>query len=272
MVLKDQIGASSRHTPVTQRPRRLFKPTRLSSSNQQKPVLHVAETLSDYLYAHAKQAAHIIVLRGAGTDMETLKAVVALLGEANVTRAFGEIREIVNKPELAGKSIAHGFGPHPDHTDGTFDATAPIGFLLQAAKIDPNGGGLSVFKPLLPMLDEVPSYTFILALMRGVIRYRRIDENGVADAYRGHILKRENGMLRFRWRYDDHVKPEVVDDCGLPLQEAVDWLAEKIESTEPATYAAKEGDIIWIDNMTCTHGRTAMTPGSPRMMRRVWLY
>jgi len=209
---------------------------------------------------------------GAGTFREQFESLVKELGGAQDPHAFGTIREIKVDPK-AIKSIAMAAGPHPDHTDGTFDASSPSHFLLgvQTPDTDPNSGR-TVLKSVRHLLSKIPT-AYGEALKRAEIRYARTDEDGRVDTYDGHILEPlPSGEFAFRWRHDDQVRPEVVYDAGYPIVEAIEWVRGYLRETSGVRLTLLQGQILVIKNFRVTHGRDPLSGlDSPRLLLRAWI-
>jgi hypothetical protein len=77
--------------------------------------------------------------------------------------------------------------------------------------------------------------------------------------------------LAFRWRYDAEVRPEPVEPGATDLMRAIRRLRTLIARLPRLTYAAEQGDLICVPNRTWRHGRTRLSPGSHRLVRRVWI-
>ena len=185
-------------------------------------------------------------------------------------QVFGNIREIKYKPNQT-HSVAETCAAHPLHTDATFSEVPLKRFVLNFKQTDPLGGGVSTIFPISWILDAIPS-AYLEALEVSHVVYSRKSETEGDHSYRGPILYHDGQEVPvFRWRYDDIVMPIAVDSKGLPIRDAIEWVRHFIEQTPPLQYAAKPGDTFLFDNRKVLHGRTKLSPHSPRIAYRAWL-
>lgn len=225
----------------------------------------------EFLETVIGQPAAIVVLRReSAMTKEDVRRLAIILGGVKSCRAFDEIRTIKHVPS-AVRSTALGLGKHEFHTDGSFIPEPPSRFILSFRTSDPGGGGVSTFVPVSAILAEAP-LDVVMALNEAEYRFARDDDGGFTDVFTGPILSRDVlGNVAFRWRCDDHVRPEVVRSNGTAGTEAVQWVQSFLEIIKPVEYAAQTGEAILIPNRLWLHGRTALSPDSPREVYRAWI-
>jgi len=183
---------------------------------------------------------------------------------------FDKVRVIACDPSKH-HSIAESYDAHPMHTDASFADTQLERFMLHFKHIDDNHGGVSTFMPVQWILDEIP-YKYKRALEMAEVTYARLDSAGIAKAARVRILNWKSATeFVFRWRYDDKVRPLVVNSGGFEAEAAIEWVKEFIENKKPITYAAQRDETILVDNCTFLHGRTPLSPASSRVVWRAWI-
>jgi hypothetical protein len=234
-----------------------------------RPQLCQVESVGSLIRACQQIDAPVVVNKKMGAD--DLWKLAFLIGrEVQESRAFGDVRTIANVPGT--RSIAKSLSGHPMHTDGTFMDEPPTFFLLRFDKVDPGGGGMSEFLPVSDLLGTLEARHFkVLAGER--VRFARRDDAGDIDAWEGTLLGHDPfGRLAFRWRYDDEVRPEPVEPVAAELVQAIRRIRALIARLPRLTYAAREDDVICVPNRTWLHGRTALSPGSDRQVRRVWVH
>ncbi len=184
---------------------------------------------------------------------------------------FGKIREIkVNKKQ--SHSIAETIGCHPLHTDATFSNEILERFILSFVEVcKEKDSGTSLFFPVEWILNEIPD-KLRKALETSIVSYTRNSGIEGNKRYKGTILSYNlNSKLIFRWRYDDIVKPKIIDSKNLPIEQAIKWIYDFIQNTEPLKYSAKKGDTLLIDNCKILHGRTHLKPETNRLALRAWI-
>ncbi len=235
-----------------------------------EPLL-LTKTPAEFFEAAMDAPRALIVLRQQiAPSKEEVRRLALVLGGVQNTRAFGEVRSIKYDPD-AKKSTALSLREHKPHTDGSFMPTPPARFILSFAQSDPGGGGVSTFIPLSTILAAAPE-SVLASLYTAECRFARDDDGGFTDAYVGTILSRdERGCPRLRWRYDENVRPAVVNSHGTDAEAAIDWLHEFLLNNEPIKYAAKTGETVLIPNATMLHGRTPLSPDSAREVFRAWI-
>jgi hypothetical protein len=219
----------------------------------------------------AKDGSADLVIVNKEPSLENLEELIELLGEKRVNGAFPGIRDIKYDPAKS-KSVAESTGSHPDHTDGSFDKTPPVYFVLQYKITDPNGGGRNFFVSVKELLDQIPDQ-FREALQKAEVHFGREDESGHIEAAISPMLyTRENGIPGFRWRDDEQVGPSVVDDKGTDIVGAINWIRQYLKSCPRFFYMAQEGDHVLVVNDKTFHGREALSgTDSPRWLRRAWI-
>jgi len=217
----------------------------------------------------------IHVLHGFDMIKHAVEAMARLLGIPKDHRAFPGVRDIRFDPYADKNSIALSVAEHPLHIDGTFDENPPSGFLLGFKEADPLDGGVSTFVPIAKVLSTAPVWV-IRALQEAEFVMARTHGEALVDEFRGPLLSvNVRGETIFRWRHDEQVSPQVLDGSGYPALEAVNWVVNTLNDIEPETYTADVGDLIYVRNVGLggfLHGRTALSPDSPRHVYRVWLH
>ncbi len=183
---------------------------------------------------------------------------------------FDKVRVIACDP-TKHHSIAESYDAHPMHTDASFAATQLERFMLHFKHIDDNLGGVSTFMPVQWILDEIP-FKYKRALEMAEVTYARFNGAGMNKAVRVPILNWKSAEdVVFRWRYDDKVKPLVVDARGFEAEAAIEWVKDFIDNTKPITYSAQRDETILVDNCKFLHGRTPLSPASSRIAWRAWI-
>lgn len=182
---------------------------------------------------------------------------------------FDKVRVIAHDPSKP-HSIAESLDAHPMHTDATFAAAQLQRFSLHFKVIDNNHGGVSTFMPVQWILDEIP-LRYLHALELAEVSYSRLGDAGRVKAFRGPILSWKNDTdFIFRWRFDDKVRPWVIDSHGLEAEAAIQWVKDFIDRTQPIYYSAQRDETILVNNCTFLHGRTCLSPSSSRVVWRAW--
>lgn len=184
---------------------------------------------------------------------------------------FGKIREI-KLNENQTHSVAESTGEHALHTDATFSNETLERFILSFVEVDEDDkSGTSVFFPIDWILESIP-YKLGRALETSIISYTRNSEKEGNKSYEGPLLTfNKNSNPVFRWRYDDKVKPTIIDNKDQNINEAIEWVKNFIENKEPLSYRAKPGETLIIDNSKILHGRTKLIPGTKRIALRAWI-
>lgn len=256
--------------------RKEFSQSNLTSHNGDVDEKHfvVADTLADFMREYDASSTKNLVLVDTPLSKEDVEKVAMLLGGLLKHGAFEPVRTIAFDPKASVSSIALSAGAHPIHLDGTFAETTPESFLLHFAISDPEGGGRSLFYSVQDILAECP-LELVDAALTSTVRYARKRHDGDAtDEMVGQMLEKDGrGGVIFRWRYDDQVKPEIVDAKGKPIAEFIEWVRQYMENTPPISYQAKSGDTILIRQRYYLHGRSALSSvQSPRKAYRAWTY
>jgi len=182
---------------------------------------------------------------------------------------FDKVRVIAYDPSKP-HSIAESLDAHPLHTDASFAGHQLERFMLHFKVIDHHHGGVSTFFPVQWILDAIPDH-HRQALESAHVVYSRLGDAGIVKAFRGPILRsKANGDFIFRWRYDDKVRPMVVDAHGNDAEAAIQWVKDFLDSTKPIYYSARQDETVLVDNCRFLHGRTALSPGTRRVAWRAW--
>jgi TfdA family taurine catabolism dioxygenase TauD len=179
-----------------------------------------------------------------------------------------EIRTVRYEPTIRN-STALSLDALPLHSDGTFLERPPARFMLSFTTADPDGGGVSTFMPISYILAAAPDWVIEALLVARFLFPRGYD--GDTDVYVGPVLYHERSSLRIRWRSDHLWRPKVVDAMGVDAQGAVDWLHKYLSTAEALTYAARTGETLLVPNTVLLHGRTRLSPNSPREVLRAWV-
>lgn len=146
---------------------------------------------------------------------------------------FDKVRVIAYDPSKP-HSIAESLDAHPMHTDATFSSRQLERFMLHFKVIDNDHGGVSTFMPISWILDQIPR-RHLEALQLAEVSYVRLGDANIVKAFRGPILKlKSDGGVIFRWRYDDKVRPLVLDTHGVDAEAAIQWVKDFIERTPPS--------------------------------------
>jgi hypothetical protein len=191
-------------------------------------------------------------------------------GGIQETRTFGHVREIRNDPNNT-LSIAESLARHEQHTDATFQEVTPPRFMLYFERTDPAGGGVSQFLPSSEILAHLDP-DLVIALALGKVSYAREDHRGFTDHWTGPLLAHDDqGRWTFRWRYDERVRPVVVEDSHGRLEEAIEAVKALSDTLPKLEYAAVPGDLVVVPNRTWLHGRTQLSPNSDRLVLRAWV-
>lgn len=211
-----------------------------------------------------------VVVFNCPPTLENVVQTAALLGKTHDTAGvFDLVREIRNDPQST-KSIALSAAEHPPHTDGSFDDCPPKRFLLQFVEMDGHGGGTSTFWSIPTLLEKMPT-VYRNVLSNTPAQFVRSDDNGkTADFMGPMIYSRPDGGIALRYRNDTQVRPQPIGDVSL-FNEAVGWIETYLAQTAPVKYQAQAGDIIIVNNDAVLHGRTALSPNSRRLVRRIWI-
>ena len=145
-------------------------------------------------------------------------------------------------------------------------------FLLSFVEVDKNdSGGASLIFPTEWIIESIPS-RLLAALENSDISYTRLSSVEGNKNFEGKMLSYDSeGSAIFRWRYDDYVKPQVIDSKGYPIEEAISWVNNFINTTPPIIYRASPGETLLIDNCKVLHGRTELKPNSQRVALRAWI-
>ncbi|KAB8158822.1 hypothetical protein FH609_028975 [Streptomyces sp. 3MP-14] len=224
---------------------------------------------AEFVEAAGRLPRRLLVLRGERpVSPAELRRYCLALGGVLAFEAAAEIRTVRNDPTIP-HSTAMSLAALPMHTDGTFLPRPPDRFMLSFVEVDEGGGGVSTLMPLARVLAEAPDPVIEALLTADFLFPRGYDD--LSDAFVGPVLYRERDGLRIRWRSDDLWRPRVMADRGTDAAGAVDWLHAFLAETPPLTYAARPGETLLIPNTLMLHGRTALTPGSPRELLRVWV-
>lgn len=217
----------------------------------------------------------IVIYQGDGTE-EELKKIAGLFGGPLHNHVFTEIRDIRYDRKLALISLANSMKAHPPHTDGTFVNGNLKYFMLQSVAQDATGGE-GIFWSVDHLLEQMP-LEFQSLFSNNEFVFERLREDGVTrDSYRGPILTfNDNENPLFRWRFDVHVRPEIVSNGDnikdqLVFQRAVACMCNYFATTPPIEILYDPGDIVICDNQRVLHGRRALRDRSIRYMRRAWL-
>jgi len=239
-----------------------------SVSGTEASVVFV-DDLPSFLEAAEEYPRHVIVLRSPEppSSAELRRYCLALGGILEFDRA-AEIRTVRYEPSIPN-STALSLDALPLHSDGTFLERPPARFMLSFTVADPDGGGVSTFMPITHILAAAPDWV-IEALLVGRFLFPRAYD-GDTDVYVGPVLYHERSALRIRWRSDHLWRPKVIDAVGTDAQGAVDWLHKFLSTTEPLTYAAHTGETVLVPNTVVLHGRTRLSPDSPRELLRAWV-
>lgn len=229
-------------------------------------------SVSEFFEAHHNYPRNIIVLKRNVLSKSDLLKIARIIGRPYIHGAFEAVREIKISPST-GKFLALSSAAHPPHIDGTFAEQTPSNFLLSFAQADVDGGGTSHFWSISELLEACP-YDYVVALQTGIVEYSRVSEKGGADIWNGSILSTDRtGQLILRWRNDEFVYPKVLDDKGLPLSKAIDWLKAYFKENSPYEYQGETGDTIRIPQAAYLHGRSELSSDvSERLVYRLWMY
>jgi len=241
----------------------------LQAKNPGRPIIYRASSLEEA--AQSAKNGHPVTICNQTPDLETVHRLTSLLGVSHDSKVFAEVRDICCNSN-SNKSIALSHGCHPPHTDGTFDVDPPSLFFLQCVRPDENGGGISTFWSIAELLDKMPAY-FHNILRQTPVKFERQDDNGTAAQFIGPMLcPRPNGKTALlRYRNDDQVQPQPIEGDTAKFHEALAWVKTYLAQTPPVEYQAASGDLIVVNNDLVLHGRTALSPNSNRLVRRVWL-
>lgn len=221
---------------------------------------------------HAAQTGVPVVIYNHPPNLEILRILCQSLGSTHQNSVFPEVREIKADPNST-KSIALSYGEHPPHTDGTFEKNPPPFFILQFVETDRLGGGTSTFWSVQDLLAQMPA-DYQNVLWHTPVQFQRLDDNGgKAGTIAPMLSYRSPNQISLRYRNDHQVYPQVVSpQSDLTLfNQALDWMKTYLAETEPVKYQAQAGDVIIINNDAVFHGRTALSPQSRRLVRRVWI-
>lgn len=213
--------------------------------------------------------ADVVLYRAGSTEHSVLERVVNLLGGDRESGPFGRYRRIAYDPRKQ-HSVAESCAAHPLHTDGSFDFDVPAFFALHCEVADPTGGGINTFLSHREMRGAMPSRLFD-AMCTADVRFGRQDDSGRVDAYVGPMYFIRNGTWALRWRDDDQVGPVVANARGTPIAEAIEWVRGYLRSVTPVGVFVCRGDIAIVNNDTVLHGRTKLSPNSPRSVIRAWI-
>lgn len=204
-------------------------------------------------------------------DIDSLDEDIKEVTDYFADDTFGEIREIkLNKNQ--SHSVAETTSEHALHTDATFSNDVLERFVLSFVEVEEDDkSGTSIFFPIEWILVEIP-YKLGKALEVSTVSYVRKSEKEGDKKYEGPILKFDEDFKPiFRWRYDNKVKPKIIDSKELPINNAIEWVNEFIKNKEPLSYKAKAGETLIIDNTKILHGRTKLTEETKRIALRAWI-
>lgn len=206
---------------------------------------------------------------------ESLISVARDLAEQLGHSVFSEIDEI--KPDLNAEgvhnSIRLSLKRHELHTDGNFQAgDQPSHFLLQAARIDPAGGGASTFLPTQSILKQLPD-SFRKALEERSVLFRHKNRDGSVKNFITTVLnRRADGSYAIRYANDPQVRITPLSSNDWELERALNLVGRYVSEATPVTYAANVGDVILVCNDLVFHGREAISEyGGERLMRRIYI-
>lgn len=230
----------------------------------------IATSLPAFLEAAERCPRSLVVLRaGDPPSTREVRRYCRALGGVMPFEAAGEVRTVKNDPTIPD-STAMSLDALSLHSDGAFLAEPPPRFLLSFAVADPGGGGVSIFMPIYRILAEAPEWV-TEALFTADYLFVRTYDGDLTDSYVGPVLYRQGSLMRIRWRSDHIWRPKVADPRGTSAEDAVNWLHSFLADTEPATFAAVTGDTLLVPNTVMLHGRTRLSPGSPREVHRAWV-
>jgi len=63
----------------------------------------------------------------------------------------------------------------------------------------------------------------------------------------------------------------VVDSHGCDIEGAIERVKNFVDDTRPIYYVAEQDETLLVNNCTYLHGRTGLSPQSPRVVWRAWI-
>jgi len=249
-----------------------LNPQLASSSSENAEHLVIVKSIAEMLTAYHERPTQNLLLQNHTLTKGDVFKLAQLLGDEYVHGAFEEVREIKFDPTQAG-SLAMSMAAHPPHIDGSFVETPPAAFVLSFIKGDKDGGGTSLFWEISELLGACPN-ELVTAARKAKVRFTRRRSDGSTDEFIGNLLGRDRfNRPMLRWRYDEHVRPEVLDSFGLPVQETIEWIRSYLSSTKPIAYHAQPGDTFVVRQRFYLHGRSELTsPKNGRLVLRTWIH
>jgi len=222
-------------------------------------------------------AASLVVLHGAPTDSDA--AVVALFQAVAVPSAVGNgdgiVHTVTPKATVKRADLSDTDSEFPPHTDSTFLRDPHHYIALACVERDTDAGGESYVlredavrgavhdrlgPEVLQALTE-PAYPFFLQ--------DPLYGDGVQIV---PILGQSNGVRSIRYRRDvlEKLLPEHHQRCPQRNRDALAALDRLLTTMSwQERFILTPGDVLIFDNRRVLHGRTPITPGAVRVLRRL---
>lgn len=235
--------------------------------------LHVHQTTPDALIETVEKTADQVVACQFESPLpdKDLQALAAALSVGNVQPETVTIRAIRYEPTVTD-STALSLDSLAMHTDGAFLAEPPRRFILSCRRADEGGGGVTRLLPVARIMDSAPRWA-LRALRTAAYRFLMTYDGDLATSFTGPVLYDGlDGAVRIRWRGDHIYRPAPTAPGDAEAAEASEWLYSFLGSSEPATYALRQGELMVVPNEFFVHGRSALSPDSSREIMRVWAF
>ncbi|MBL8295381.1 MAG: TauD/TfdA family dioxygenase [Bryobacterales bacterium] len=207
------------------------------------------------------------VFRTGCTDLWIAEVIAAKIGRAH-DGVFEKAIDVVSFDpgrSLVTRSIASSSSAMSPHTDGSFEPFPPTDLLFQCIEADESPHGLSTIVTLSSII-QVMSAPHLRALSEPNFFFNR-DESGRTSEVRASVISASGGV---RYRSDPKYRICCDEPCG---QEALAELERILQAGSLEERIVLEvGDIMWLNNTSVLHGRTALSGRSSRVIRRLRLY